>query len=79
MIYIIGRLVPRCVYCEMAKNLASKAGIDYQFFDLTKEPELQEFMELHNLRTVPAIFKDSVLMENYIGGATEFQKYVYTV
>jgi glutaredoxin len=63
----------------MAKNLADKAGIEYKFFNLTEEPELQEFMDLNNLRTIPAIFKESISMENYIGGSTEFQKYVYSV
>jgi glutaredoxin len=79
MFYIVGKVTPRCVYCEMAKNLANKAGIDYKFYDLTEQPELQEFMGLNNLRTVPAIFKDSITMENYIGGSTEFQKYVYSL
>jgi len=75
MYYFITRKHPRCVYCEMAKNLADKAGLDYT--ELAVDTML-DFMQENGIKTVPAIFKESVTMENYIGGATEFQRHVYS-
>jgi glutaredoxin len=77
MYYFIVRETPRCVYCEMAKQLAEKAGLDFKTFSV-EEADIREFMDLNNIRSVPAVFKDSVSMENFIGGATEFQKHVYS-
>ncbi len=76
MYYFITRDTPRCVYCEMVKNLANKAGLDYKIVPVES---VMEFMQENGLKTVPAIFKDSMTMENYIGGATEFQRHVYSV
>jgi glutaredoxin len=76
MLYIISRKQPRCVYCEMAKNLADKAGLEYTIVPVE---DVMEFMQENGLKSVPAIFKDSISMNNYIGGSTEFQHYVYTV
>ncbi len=76
MYYIVYRKEPRCIYCEMAKNLSDKAGLDYE---LVPREDVLDFMQENGLTTVPAIFKDSISMNNYIGGATEFQRYVYTV
>jgi glutaredoxin len=60
----------------MAKNLADKARLDYKIVPVE---EVMEFMQENGLKTVPAIFKESMTMENYIGGATEFQRHVYSV
>jgi glutaredoxin len=76
MYYFITRDTPRCVYCEMVKNLAKKAGLDYKELSLES---MIEFMQENGLKTVPVVFKDAVSMENYIGGATEFQRHVYSV
>ncbi len=76
MYYIVTRKEPRCIYCEMAKNLADKARLDYKIVPVE---EVMEFMQENGLKTVPAIFKESMTMENYIGGATEFQRHVYSV
>jgi len=59
----------------MAKQLADKAGLDYE---LVPVETMTTFMKENGLKTVPAIFKESVTMENYIGGATEFQRHVYS-
>jgi len=75
MVYIIYRANPRCVYCEMVKSLADKAGIDYK---LVPVEDATEFMQENGIKTIPAIFKDSLSMNNYIGGSTEFQKHVYS-
>lgn len=77
MYYMITRDQPRCVYCEMAKNLANKAGLDYKTFS-RDQAEIAEFMDLNGLRSFPAIFKDKLDMEHYIGGHTEFQKHIYS-
>jgi glutaredoxin len=60
----------------MVKNLAKKAGLDYKELSLES---MIEFMQENGLKTVPVVFKDAVSMENYIGGATEFQRHVYSV
>ena len=75
MYYIVYRKQPRCIYCEMAKNLADKAGIEYE---LVPVEDVLDFMQENGIKTVPAIFKNSISMNNFIGGATEFQKYVYS-
>lgn len=59
----------------MAKNLANKAGLEYKIVPVET---MTEFMEVYGLKTVPAIFKDKLDMENYIGGSTEFQKHIYS-
>lgn len=76
MYYIVYRKQPRCIYCEMAKNLADKAGIDYE---LVPVEDVLDLMQENGIKTVPAIFKGSISMNNFIGGATEFQKHVYSV
>jgi glutaredoxin len=73
--YIVTRKEPRCIYCEAAKNLADKAGLNYE---LVPVEEVMSFMQENGIKTVPAIFKETISMENFIGGATEFQKHVYS-
>jgi glutaredoxin len=60
----------------MAKNLADKAGLEYEIVPVE---DVMEFMQENGLKTVPVVFKDAVSMSNYIGGATEFQRHVYSV
>ena len=74
MFYIVSRKQPRCIYCEAAKALADKAGLDYEIVPVQ---DVMEFMAENGLKTVPAIFKDKITMDNFIGGSTEFQRYVY--
>jgi len=76
MYYIVTRKQPRCVYCEAAKNLADKAGLDYEIVPVE---DVADFMQENGLKTVPAIFKGSIKMEDFIGGSQEFQRHVYTV
>jgi glutaredoxin len=75
MYYFITRETPRCIYCEMTKNLANKAGLDYE---LVPVETMTTFMKENGLKTVPAIFKGSIDMKHYIGGATEFQRHIYS-
>jgi glutaredoxin len=75
MYYIVSRKQPRCVYCEAAKSLAEKAGLDYEIVPVE---DVSEFMVENGLKTVPAIFNGGINMENYIGGSTEFQKHIYS-
>lgn len=78
MYYFIVRETPRCVYCEMAKNLANKAGLPYKTI-LVEDLDIADFMRNNGIKTIPAIFKDAISMDRFIGGATEFQKHVYSV
>jgi glutaredoxin len=75
MYYIISRKEPRCIYCEAAKNLADKAGLEYEIVPVE---DVTEFMEQNGIKTVPAIFNPSISMENFIGGHTEFQRHIYS-
>lgn len=75
MYYIVSRKEPRCIYCEAAKNLADKAGLDYEVVPIE---EVEELIEAMGIKTVPAIFNPSISMENFIGGHTEFQRHVYS-
>jgi hypothetical protein len=59
----------------MVKNLANKAGLTYTIVPVE---DVINFMQENGLKTVPAVFKSSVTMENYIGGATEFQRHIYS-
>lgn len=76
MYYLVTREQPFCVYCEMAKTLANKARLDYKVIPYE---EMLDFMKENNLKTLPVIFKDEINMNNYIGGATDFQKHVYSL
>lgn len=75
MYYIVTRNEPRCVYCEMAKNLANKAGLEYTIVPIET---MLDFMKDNGLKTIPLVFKDQISMSHYIGGHTEFQKHVYS-
>lgn len=64
---------PNCKFCEMAKNLLSSKGIDYTLKEIGVDISVEYFKMVNpNIKTVPAIFVDSI----YIGGYTELKEMV---
>lgn len=51
-----------CTYCEKAKQLLSEYGYDYTEIDLDLA---LGYMSLYNLKTIPQIFVDRVLLGGY--------------
>ena len=59
-----------CTYCEHAKNLLSKRGVDFEEIDLTDDPELQaQLTEVTGLDSYPQIVVDG----EPLGGLNELR------
>jgi glutaredoxin len=71
----VTRKEPRCIYCEAAKNLADKAGLEYEVVPIE---DVKDLIDKMGIKTVPAIFTNSISQENFIGGHTEFQRHIYS-
>lgn len=56
-----------CPYCDMAKRLFQKMGVEFQEIDVTNDPETRlGLVELSGgRRTVPQIFIDDVSVGGY--------------
>ena len=54
---------PRCVYCEVVKEMFDGNGVEYVYKNVEEDPELKEFLESKGLSTVPQIF----ISDEYIG------------
>ena len=57
---------PLCGFCTVAKNLLIKKGLDFDEYDVLKEPSLKPIMieRANGSKTVPQIF----INQQYIGG-----------
>ena len=57
---------PLCGYCTIAKKLLIKKGVDFNEFDILKNPSLKPTMveRSNGSKTVPQIF----INKQYIGG-----------
>lgn len=59
-----------CTYCEHAKSLLSKRGVDFEEVDLSDSPELQsELAEVTGLESFPQIVVDG----EPLGGLNELR------
>lgn len=57
-----------CPFCERAKRLLSRKGVEFEEFDVTHDiAGQQEMIERSGRRTVPQIFIDGV----HIGGSDD--------
>jgi glutaredoxin 3 len=58
-----------CPYCQRAKMLLDQKGVQYQEFDLMKQPDLKQEMvqRANGSTTVPQIF----IGETHIGGCDD--------
>lgn len=59
---------PWCPYCVRAKQLLSSKGVEFEDFDVSRQPNLRQKMEKRSgRRTVPQIWIGS----QHIGGCDE--------
>jgi glutaredoxin 3 len=59
---------PFCGFCHAAKRLLSKKGVEFEEFDVSRDPELkQEMMTRAGRHTVPQIW----VGETHVGGFDE--------
>ena len=60
---------PLCGFCTVAKNLLIKKGVDFDEYDIVKEPSLKPVMieRANGSKTVPQIF----INQQHIGGWEE--------
>ena len=57
---------PLCGFCTVAKNLLTKKGVEFNEYDVLKEPSLKPIMieRANGSKTVPQIF----INQQHIGG-----------
>lgn len=69
MIKIYGK--PDCIFCDRAKALATKRGLEYMYYDVTiSDGTKTEFRaRFPEAKTVPQITVDGA----YVGGFTELE------
>jgi glutaredoxin 3 len=61
-----------CHFCEMAKTLLTKKGIEYEERNIAKDWKTEQLLEaVPNARTVPQIFVD----DKYIGSYDNLVEY----
>ena len=65
-IEIYGR--PACAYCEAAKDICDRAGLEYLYYELDKDYVIEHLFERVAFKTFPQIFVN----EEHVGGYTEF-------
>tara|TARA_R110000744_G_scaffold290448_1_gene401194 strand:+ start:443 stop:706 length:264 start_codon:yes stop_codon:yes gene_type:complete len=74
MITIYGK--PQCGFCTKAKALADSYSMEYVYKDVTNSVEIMSEMKDRAgtvvIKTVPQIF----IRNEYIGGYTQFAKYI---
>ena len=60
---------PLCGFCTVAKNLLIKKGVDFDEYDVVKQPSLKPVMieRANGSKTVPQIF----INQQHIGGWEE--------
>lgn len=47
---------PQCSYCDRAKELLNREGVDYEVTDVSEDLEAQAMFRERAMRTVPQIF-----------------------
>lgn len=73
MITIYGK--PVCGFCTKAKTLADQYNVEYNYVDLTQNPDKLDMIKQQGHKTVPVIFKE----DKMIGGYEDFYKYIMEV
>ena len=64
---------PLCGFCTIAKNLLIKKGLDFNEYDVLKDPSLKPVMieRANGSKTVPQIF----INEQHIGGCEQLFRF----
>ena len=70
-ILVYGKSIPPCKFCKLAVEVLDNRGVDYEFVDLSLNPELLELSKMHH-QTIPQIYEDGVHKggsdaANYVG------------
>ena len=62
---------PACPYCQRAKQLSEKFGLNYNYYQLGEDYTRKEFLErFPDAKTYPQI----IMAGDYVGGYTEFEE-----
>ena len=69
-IEIYGR--PACAYCEAAKDICDRAGLEYLYYELDKDYVIEHIFERVTFKTFPQIFVN----EEHVGGYTGFIQFL---
>ena len=56
-ILVYGRKEPPCAHCKTAVDVLDSRGMDYEFVDLSRNPELLELFKMHH-QTIPQIYEN---------------------
>ena len=64
---------PVCSFCNQAKELLSSKGLDYEYVDITTDPDSLKIFQDKGFRTVPQIFTDT---GEHIGGYQDLLKHL---
>lgn len=57
----------RCGYCQMAKRLLYKLGMEFEEVDITEDEATREWLKAEGMRTVPQIW----FGDEHVGGYNE--------
>lgn len=58
-ILVYGRKQPPCAHCDAAVEVLDSRGVDYEFVDVSLNPELLELFKMHH-RTIPQVYEDGI-------------------
>jgi len=56
-VLVYGRSTPPCKFCKLAVATLDQRGVDYEYVDLSLNPELLELFKMHH-KTIPQIYED---------------------
>lgn len=70
-VLVYGRSTPPCKFCKLATETLDKRGVDYEYVDLSLNPELLELFKMHH-KTIPQIYENGTHKgdsdaANYVG------------
>lgn len=70
MIRVYGTVA--CPYCDAAKHLLKRTGLDFTYIDINKDEEAKNLILSQGFKTVPQIFDGM----DHVGGYAELTNYV---
>lgn len=52
-----------CPFCDRAKKLLESRGVEYREINVSLEPEARDFLIEQGLRSVPQIYRGTILIQ----------------
>jgi glutaredoxin 3 len=52
-----------CPFCDRAKKLLESRGVEYREINVSQEPAAREFLIEQGLRSVPQIYRGTILIQ----------------